>query len=202
MCGLWWRELGFWARDCGRVCDVLIILQVNGKKTCGKTSSMPLLGSAISRVSRLLYRPCSRLSALAVWSLARSYNKIYRPRDIISGHIPREPILNLEYAQIPNQFNNNLVNLCAYHSIYLLVTVPGRGGGNTYAHAHTCTCFLFMHIAHMHMSVRLVPFSRVTNWLLSFQSESAAEKKLLSCTGGCIPLLLLRLTSCHGRGGE
>ena len=85
-------NLFFWARDCGRVCDVLLILQVNGKKTCGKTSSMPLLGSAIS---------------LAVWSRVsrepRSHNKIYRPRDIISGHIPREPILNLEYAQIPNQ---------------------------------------------------------------------------------------------------
>ena len=92
------------------------------------------------------------------------------------------------------------MNLCAYTYSY------GASGKKlrTYAHAHMHlhAHALFMHIAHMHMSVRLVPFSRVTNWLLNFQSESAAEKKLLSCTGGCIPLLLLRLTSCHGRGGE
>merc|ERR1740130_1036625 len=46
--------------------------------------------------------------------------------------------------------------------------------------------------------LRLVPFLRYLNdRLLSFQSESPAEKKLLSDTGACIPPLLdlLRFTS-------
>ena len=66
----------------------------------------------------------------------------------------REPILNLENTH--RSRINNLVNLCA-------CTYSYGGSGEklrTYAHAHMHlhAHALFMHIAHMHMSVRLVPF--------------------------------------------
>ena len=74
-----------------------------------------------------------------------------------------------------------------------------RDAQSTHAHAQLlCSCI--SHICTCQSGWYLFTRDSKTNRLLSFQSESPAEKKLLSCTGGCIPLLLLRFTSCHRRG--